>query len=154
MKIYYHISLDVITVDMLTVILNHKFESILNTAALVVTCYCLTKINANETIFTIALLIFISMYVIIASIPKNFENEAKKKLLPYLLKNIIKEDGDIKWQGSQFEFEEISPEEKIIDKLEDEINKRCNKSNKTDDKLDKYLDYLSESEELEKKRNT
>ena len=125
------------------------FLLLLNTVAMLVSLVYLVKLD-NEYIFVIAALFYLVSYGFILSIPKNFENNVKQKLLPYLLKNIIKDEGDIKWQGEEFVIEDDSPEEKIIDKLEKEIEKRCTVSPKKNN-LDNLLEYLSEMEALEGK---
>ena len=117
------------------------FLLLLNTAAMITTLYYLRFVNG--TILAIVILFYLLVYGMICTIPKNFENHVKENLLPYLLKNIIKNDGEIKWQGEQFVIEESSPEETIIEDLVSYINKSCSKSQNKHD-LDKYIEYLSE----------
>lgn len=90
------------------------FLLLLNTVTMIFALVSSVILN-NITIFGICFIVFIGIYVMICSIPKNFENEVKKHLLPYLLKNIIKGDGEINWQGEEFVFEEkASKEEETI----------------------------------------
>lgn len=129
---------------------------IFNTAAFIATLYYfLTLENADTVVFKIGFSIIICLifyvYGGIMYIPKNFEKHAKKKLLPNILKNIINKDGEIYWQGEEFETKEASFEEKIIANLEIAIQKQCTCPSSSDEDSDKYFEYLKEQETLEEK---
>lgn len=126
------------------------FFLLLNTAIMIVTVGFATKQELDIFLY-IFIIVHLLIYSMVFSIPKNFENYIKKALLPSLLKNILKEDGEIKWQGEEFETKEKTPKEKIIENLENYIDKQCPNYASVEANLHKYIEYFNEREELEKK---